>query len=112
MAKGKRSFLPTKSDPKTVEWLWANDDFQERFPAVYELLARGMYEGQPRKGATVTLFCVDGRLKCCVSDRESGQGLWITLEAAGDCLEEIERAVAQEAAEWRPMKKGNGNPVF
>jgi hypothetical protein len=112
MGKARKSFLPERSSPTTVEWLWHNTDFQKRYPAVYELLAAGIWEGEPRKGATVTLFCVDGRLKACVADRNTEQALWITLEAAGDCLDEIEAAVAAANAEWKATNKKDAKPVF
>jgi hypothetical protein len=112
MAKAKRSFLPTKSSPRTVEWLWANTSFQDKYPAVYELLASGLAEGEVRKGATITLFCVDGRLKACIADRHTENALWITLEPFEDVLGEIEVAVAKADAEWKSTHKGGVKPVF
>jgi hypothetical protein len=112
MAKQRRSYLPDRSSPKTVAWLWANDDFQERYPALFELLAAGLFEGEPRKGATVTLFCVDGRLKACIADRHTDQALWVTLEAATDCIAEIEMAVQTASDEWKSTKKNGPKPVF
>jgi hypothetical protein len=110
MAKSKKSFLPTKSDPRVVEWLWANEQFQDKYPALFELLAAGLYEGSVRKGATVTLFCVDGRLKACVADRHTEQALWVTLEPFEDVLAEVELAVSNADAEWKATKK-NGHAV-
>lgn len=112
MAKAKKSFLPQRSQPSTLEWLWANKDFQDRYPALYELLAAGLYDGEPRKGATVTLFCVDGRLKACVADRHTEQALWITLEPFEDVLAEIELAVAKADQEWKATHKNGAKPVF
>jgi len=106
MAKAKPSFLPSRETGKTIEWLWCNSRFLEKYPALYELLAAGMYEGQPRKGATVTLFCSDGRLKACVADRETGQAIWLALEPFEDILAEIELVVAAGTTEWRGLKKG------
>ena len=112
MATTKRSFLPVKSEPKTLQWLWSNHEFEEKYPALFELLAAGLYEGEPRKGATVTLFCVDGRLKACVSDRHSGMALWLTLEPFSDVLAEIELGVSQHSAEWKQLKGNAEKPVF
>jgi len=112
MAKGKKTFLPSRSSPATVEWLWANKQFQERYPALFELLAAGLYEGEPRKGATVTLFCVDGRLKACIADRHTEQALWVTLEPFDDVLAEVELAVSKAEAEWKSTHKNGAKPVF
>jgi len=106
MAKAKPSFLPKRESGKTVEWLWCNDGFQTKYPALYELLAVGLYEGEPRKGATITLFCGDGRLKACVADRETGQALWLALEPFEDVLAELELLVAAGTQQWRALRKG------
>ena len=106
MGKAKPSFLPSRENGKPIEWLWADDAFMAKYPACYELLARGMYEGEPRKGATITLFCSDGKLKACVADRETGQGIWLALGPFEDVLAEIELVVAAGTQEWRSLRKG------
>lgn len=106
MAKAKPTFLPSRESGKTIEWLWCNEAFVAKYPALYELLAAGMFEGEPRKGATITLFCGDGRLKACIADRETGQGVWLALEPFEDILAELELAVAGGTVEWRSLKKG------
>lgn len=112
MAKSRKSFLPVKSEPKTLQWLWANPAFEEKYPALFELLAAGLYEGEPRRGATVTLFCVDGRLKASVADRHTGMALWVTLEPFEDILAEIELAVASPSAEWKATNKNSEKTPF
>jgi hypothetical protein len=112
MAKPKRSFLPHPKQRETSEWLWANKNFEEKYPALYEILAAGMFEGDVRKGATVTLFASDGRLKACVSDRHTHLALWITLEPFVDILAEIEVALTQEKPEWKPLNKNGATPTF
>jgi len=107
MAKQPKSFLPAKASPKVTPWLWANDAWQDAFPAVFELLAAGIYEGEPRKPATLTIFVSEGRLKCCIRDRQSRQNCWMTLEGEINVLQEIERLLVAEKADWRPDKKGD-----
>lgn len=106
MAKAKPSFLPSREQGKTIEWLWAHDGFVAKYPALYELLASGMFEGEPRKGATVTLFCGDGRLKACIADRETGNGMWLDLEPFEDILAELELLITSGKHQWRSLKKG------
>jgi len=113
MAKSSKSFLPTPAGPKVVPWLWANDEWQESFPALYELLAAGLYQGEPRKPATLSLFISEGRLKACIRDRQTHQALWLTLEGSIDILREIEALIVSGGGEWRSFKNGSGaDPVF
>lgn len=105
MAKARKTFLPSQVAPKTLEWLWANDAFEARYPALYELLAAGILEGDPRVGATVTLFVSDGRLKASVVDRQTDQALWLTLEPFDDVLAEIELAVTSGKEAWKSTRK-------
>jgi hypothetical protein len=101
-----------KSSPKTVEWLWANKDFQAKYPAVFELLSAGLVEDDVRKGATITLFCSDGRLKACVVDRQTDQALWLTLEPFEDVLAEVELSVSKADAEWKARAKHANGAIF
>jgi hypothetical protein len=109
MAKAKVSALPSKAGPKVVPWLWANDAWQEAYPALYELLAAGLYEGEQRKPATLSIFVSEGRLKACVRDRHTKQALWLTLEGNIDLIREIEDAITSSAGEWRAFRSGDEN---
>jgi hypothetical protein len=110
MGKTKRSFLPSAGVSQTVEWLWACEKFQAKYPALYELLAAGLYEGEARKGATLTIFALDGRLKASISDRQTRQCMWLTLEPFEDVLAEIELAVASGKESWRPAGRNGHMP--
>lgn len=105
MAKARKTFLPSPVAPKTLEWLWANDKFAEKYPALYELLAAGTLEGDPRTGATVTLFVGDGRLKASIVDRQTDQALWLTLEPFDDVLAEMELAITSGKEAWKSTRK-------
>jgi len=112
MSKAKKSYLPEKSAAKTVPWLWANDKFEEKYPALYELLAAGLYEGEPRKPATLTLYVLDGRLKAVLSDKHTGQALWLTLEPFDDVLAEVELRLTDGKEAWKAGDRKSNNPVF
>lgn len=103
-----KSYLPAKSGPRVVPWLWINDQWHEKLPAIFELLAAGIYEGEERKPATITFFVSEGRLKCCIRDRQTRQNAWMTLEAEGDIFAEVEALIVAGKAEWRSDKKGDG----
>jgi len=113
MAKSKPSYIPAKADAKPLEWLWCNDQFLAKYPALFELLSSGMYEGEPRKGATITLFASEGRLKACVTDRQTDQSMYLSLEPYEDILAEIELLVAAGTHVWRSNRKnGHEKPPF
>jgi len=112
MAKAKRSFLPEKHVPKTVQWLWANEAFEERYPALYELLASGVFEGETRRGATLTLFVSDGRLKASITDRQTEQVVYVVLEPLDDVLAEVEAHLVSSGVIWTSTRKNGAKPVF
>jgi len=107
MSKERKSFLPQPKDAKNAEWLWKNDGFQKLYPALFELLACGIWEGGPRRTATLTFFVGEGRLKASLCDRQTGLTLFMTLEANQEPFSEVERLLEDGAGEWRePPKKG------
>lgn len=106
MAKQPKSFLPSKAGQKVLPWLWANDAWQEAYPALYELLSAGIVEGEERKPATLTVFVSEGRLKACLRDRHTRQSLWLTLEGDINVLVEVEKAIVDHSGEWRADKRG------
>lgn len=108
MAKQAKSYLPEKAGPRVVPWLWANDEWHDKLPALYELLAAGLYAGEERKPATLTVFVSEGRLKACIRDRHTKQALWITLEGGLNLTEEVEHAIQSGSGEWRSFGKENG----
>lgn len=111
MGKQKSSYLPPKAGPRNVTWLWSNEEWFAKFPALYELLASGIYEGDPRKPASLSLFVSEGRLKAVVRDRHTRQALWLTLEGNTDVISEIEALIVSGGGEWRPFKEGQDDKV-
>jgi hypothetical protein len=111
MAKAKRSVLPSKAAPKALEWLWVNEPFQEKYPSLYEFLAAGVYEGEARKGGSVTLFVSSGRLKACFTDKHTQLAFYALLEPFEDILAELELAIAGEHEQWQPTSR-NGVKVL
>lgn len=112
MAKGKKSVLPGTETKRTVEWLWANDTFQDRYPALYEFLASGMYEGEQRKGGSITLFCGNGRLKVCFHDKQTQNAFYAQLEPMDDIVNELEVILAGEHDPWQSTQRNGAKPVF
>jgi hypothetical protein len=78
-----------------------------RWPNLIEFLTSLKWgDGSRRVSGTVLVFVDDGRMKCCLSDRD--QGL-VAFAVAGSILELFDAAeglVARSDADWRPMRKG------
>lgn len=102
MPKSERSCLPTGEPEEALEWLWTNNNFRDNYPAVYELLAKGTWHGEPRKGGTLTLFIVGGRLKVCFADRHTSHAFYAIVDASGDLWGELEGILAGEHEPWQP----------
>lgn len=112
MAKAKKSVLPSREPAETLTWLWAEAQFQARYPAIYEFLAAGIYEGDPRKGGSISLFVGSGRLKVCFLDKHTQQAFYGVLEPKSDILQELEELLSGEHEPWIPVGKNPAKPVF
>lgn len=112
MENNSRTCLPTGEPAEPVDWLWVNNEFRDRYPAVYELLAKGTWHGEPRKGGTVTLFIVGGRLKACFADRHTSHAFYAQLNASHDLWGELEGILAGEHEPWQPGAVKGGKPPF
>lgn len=113
MAKAKRTILPSKSLPSQTAWLWSDSAFEERCPALYEFLACGIVDGEPRKGGSITLFVSQARLKVCFLDKTTQMAFYGVLEPGIALWEELEGMLAGEHEPWQPSKSGGGGkPVF
>lgn len=113
MAKAKKSVLPVKGQDEHPKWLWADTEFEERCPALYEFLACGIVDDEVRKGGSISLFCGQGRLKVCFLDKQTQMAFYACLEARGELWAELEGILAGEHEAWSPVRSGSGGkPVF
>jgi len=71
-------------------------------PAVFEYLASGLYpDGSSRERSTMTVFCEEGVVKVCLSDRDQGRTLWRSGRTLEDVLLALEVALQDSSADWR-----------
>jgi len=104
MAKPE-DFLPRKvARDRLGEWHWQDEEFQAEYPAVFALLAAARMDGVWRTGASITLFCDTGDLKFVVSDRQTDQSLFGTLDAAKPFWEQLEGFIRNHPDDWRAKK--------
>lgn len=104
MAQGE-NYLPRKrAKDRLGEWHWEHEEFAAEFPACYALLASARMDGVYRAGASVTIFCDQGELKFVVSDRQTEQSLFGTLDPSKPLWESLEGFVRSHGDDWRARK--------
>jgi len=113
MAKAKKSSILPMAQTTIPEWLWSDDAFSERYPSLFEFLASGIWEGEQRKGGSISLFCGQGRLKVCFLDKQTQMAFYAVLSPGEHLLGELEGILAGEHDAWQPVRGGSGGrPVF
>ena len=77
------------------------------FPIVCDYLTVDQYDdGKPRITATLLLFCEDGLLKGCLSDRDSDRVVFKQGDTLFDVLSSMERGLDEDTIDWRRSNKG------
>jgi len=105
---GPTDFLPRKRDHERLgEWHWKDEEFELEYPAIYALLAAARMDGKWRVGASVTIFCDGGELKAVVSDRQTDQSLFLTLDAGKPVWEQLEGFVRNHPEDWRAKREAS-----
>jgi len=99
-----KSVLP---DPKSVglrKWHFESLYFAETYPGLYEFLATGVRDNEPRKGGSINLFAHNGSLKVCFTDKETQMAFYAVLNAAEPLIEQLEGILAGEHDPWSKVK--------
>ena len=78
-----------------------DEQLAEQCPDVHQWLSCEEWNGKPRQLPTITLFVDDGRLKCCLSDRETEQTAFWTFQTAFGVFRELQDAFAGENLDWK-----------
>ena len=80
----------------------SDDTLKKKCPAVAEFLFAGVDdEGNPRRGATLTVFCEQGLFKVVLRERERQLDLWGTGPTLWECLHDLDRRLQEPQPEWR-----------
>lgn len=108
LVKGQTSFLPGAKGRTPIDAHWNHAEFQETYPAVYQLLAMATDEdGSPREGASLILFAESDRLKGCLVDKHTGNRTFFVLDGMQPIFAQIEAAL-QNGVEWKAKKDAFG----
>ena len=97
IVEGKSRFLP-----------FVDPEFAKSYPAVYEYMTASVYpDGTTRKTSTLTLFCEDGQLKVCLSDKDRNAVLFSAGKGLKQALGALEGLLESDATPWR-VGRGEG----
>ena len=78
------------------------------FPVLADWLCRIHYEGDEVKSATLGIWAEDGAWKCRLTDRESGNTIWLTIDEPEHAFTAVESALNEEYPPWRQDKRSWG----
>lgn len=76
--------------------------FEKTYPALFDYFCSDRWDDKtPRLTTTLWLFAEDGRIKACVSDRDTQESAFVTADTLLGLLEAIEEGLAQDGLSWR-----------
>lgn len=82
-----------------------DEQMQAEYPALWEHLTSTRYDdGKPRKTMSMTLFCEEGKMKACLTDRDSSYVAFVSGDGLFDLLRVVEEALATGNVEWRKSR--------
>lgn len=77
------------------------------FPSIDEHVGTPVWpDGKPRRTSTLTIFCEDGLVKLCLSDRAQQLVAFVTGKSLSEAAEVLELQLAGGTAEWRKAEGG------
>lgn len=100
MALFKRPAPLTSAAPIAPPW----DDkcFFDEYPSITSFLSDGTYDGgQARRLGSITLFVMDGALKCAVNDKDRNVVAFVTAQSVTELLTLIEVGIGKDSLEWK-----------
>lgn len=82
-------------------------EFGLKYPTLWEFLTRTKWEnGDRRETGTLLVFVDLGLLKCCLSDRDSGEVAFLAGADFDALMATVESGLAHSSIEWRWAKGG------
>jgi hypothetical protein len=80
-----------------------------QLPALLEFLSSTQWpDGTARQTGTCLLMVDEGRAKICLSDRDQGLVLFVTVPSLVDGVATAEEALRDAGADWRPSRQSRG----
>lgn len=83
-----------------------DDKMKKNYPTLWEYLSCSAWpDGEERKRSSLVVFCEDGMVKGCLSDRNFDVQLWGASGTFLGVLEALEARLTEDKPEWRAAKK-------
>jgi len=80
--------------------------WSDAYHTLWDYLTTSVYDcGTIRLTSSITFFCQEGVLKCCVNDRDTERTAFFTGPTMESLLEAVEQSLASDDCDWR-VKKG------
>lgn len=101
----QRSWVPPGATCGDGGYLAAFDtDFKRLYPILWDFLALTGVAGANRRTGTILVFCEDGMVKGCLTDREEGFYSFLSAKSFTELLEAFNKALEKGGLEWRRSK--------
>jgi hypothetical protein len=104
-----QEFFKSRRDRRTAradsDLEWVHPDSALEFPYLFHFISLKRVNERTRDLGKVILFCEDGRLKTAVSDVDTGEVLFLTLESLEAALYAIDKAISSSDSEWRESRR-------
>jgi len=79
-----------------------SDSYLEaKCPILWRLLTETNFRGTPRTTHTLLFFYDEGKLKCCLNDRQRAAVAFVTLDSAEGAFEDLEELLRSGKLVWR-----------
>ena len=95
----------SQQEPVRGDFLLADDPWAEEYPGLFEMLARGKYQGKPRKVGRLILYAEPSRATLVLCDVDSGQVAFYAANTFAEALTGLESALQGGSCDWRPDKR-------
>lgn len=80
--------------------------FEKKYPTLWCYLSKLAFpDGEVRKRSSLIVFCEDGMVKGCLSDKDTEASLWAASGTFTGLLEALEGRLTEDAPEWRAQRK-------
>jgi hypothetical protein len=101
---------PTQQDLSTEGPLpFADEKWAKDFPFVVEMLVAVRYDdGTVRVPSQLTIKEQDGQILASLSDKDLERGLYRVSSTVLGAVRALEKAIAENSADWRPWKPQKG----
>lgn len=95
----------SRKEPVRGDFLLADDPWEELYPGLFELLARGKYQGKSRKVGRLIMYAEPSRATLVLCDVDSGLVAFYASDTFAEALEGLEKGLQAGSLDWRPDKR-------